>query len=162
MRPPSPYKEGIRMPGISVLGRNVDLKRAIGKTKARSQMCRIGTDDGRIVEVEIPVLKGCAAHDLWCSAWVLDAENQMQDETSGMWFQLLGERSTIPICLITETKIKNLTKLINDIFHESWIMDLIQAGRDAAKDKARAWLYTIFGAPILLAALLFGIAIIKR
>lgn len=145
---------------MGFLGHSIDLKKAIGKTKTRSQMCLLGTDDGRIIEVELDVLKGCATHDNWCSAWLLDAENQMRDEKTNQWHQILGERSTIPISLIIETKITDLSKLINGIFHESWVMDLVQAGRDAAKEKAKAWLYVILGVPIILGALVLGISVL--
>lgn len=89
-----------------------------GKRKLRSQMCEIFTDDGRIVAVEEDVLRGCVDDPATGQAFLLDAENQYTAE-DGHWYQILGERSTIPLCMIKETNIKDLQKLINQIFHES-------------------------------------------
>ena len=125
-------------------------------------MCLIFTDDGRIVEREVPVLKGCAADDNLVSAWLIDANNQIQDEKSKNWYQVIGERSTIPVCLVTESKVKDLTKLINNIFHESWVTDLVTSGREAAKDKARQWMIIILGTPIILGTLILGISLIGK
>ena len=144
-----------------MFGLSIDLRRALGKTKTRSQMCLVGSEDGRIVNMEVAVLKGCAADDAKCSAWLLDSSNLMRDEATGYWYQVLGERSTIPVCLITESKVKDLGKLINDIFHESWVLDLVQLGRDAAEEKQRTWLYVILGIPIILGALILGINVIR-
>jgi hypothetical protein len=146
---------------VSVLGKQVDFKRAVGKVKTRSQMMLLGTDDCRILEPELDVLKGCAVHHSWLSGWLLDSENQFQDEKTGAWYQLVGERSTIPISLLKPTKVKNLKDLMNRIFHESWTMDLLQAARDIAKEKAKAWTYIILGTPIILGALILGIMAIS-
>lgn len=89
-----------------------------GKTKARSQMAEIFTDDGRIIVVEIPVLRGCMSDDRTASAFLLDADNQFVNE-DGVWVQVLGERSTIPISLIRETEYKELQSVINQIYHEA-------------------------------------------
>jgi len=142
-------------------GLSFNFKNLIGKTKERSQMCEIFTEDGRIIDVEIKVLKGCAADDNLCSAWLLDADNQMQDELTGLWFQLLGERSTIPIAVREVKKVKDLKELINSIFHESWVIDLITIARDEARERQRTWIYLMLGVPICLAALVLGISVIK-
>lgn len=140
----------------------LDLKRIVGKTKTRSQMGLIGTEDGRLAIREVPVLKGCAADNTVCSAWLLDSANQMQDESTGVWYQLWGERSTIPICPVRETKVKDLEKLMQSIFRESWVTDLITIAREAAQDKTRSWTYLIVGIPICLGALVLGIAVLGR
>lgn len=144
-----------------MFGFNFNLKGAIGKTKQRSQMSLICTDDGRLVDLEIPVLEGCMAEDTLCHGWVLDTANQLQDEKTGIWYQIVGDRSCIPVCVISDTKITDLEKLVNNIFHNSWVMDLITAGRDAAADKARQWFYILCGVPIILGALVLGISVLK-
>lgn len=144
------------------MGISINLKKAVGKTKTRSQMCLIGTDDGRIVDMEILVLKGCTCEDATCNAWLQDASNQFQEESSGKWYQVLSERSTIPICSLSPTKVKDLKKRINEIFHESWIMDLVQANREAAKNKVKSWLLIILGIPIILGAIFLGISLLGR
>ena len=141
-----------------MFGFNFNLKGAIGKTKTRSQMGMIGTDDGRLVDIEVPVLKGCMASDNLCAGWVLDADNQFQDEKTGAWFQIVGDRSCIPVCVITKTKVTDLEALVNKIFHNSWVTDLITAGRDVAADKQRQWIYFICGAPILICAVAFAVS----
>jgi len=70
-----------------------------GKRKNRSQMCEIFTDDGRILTVELAVLFGCVDDPERKMGFLLDDENQFVSE-DGHWTQILGERSSIPMCLV--------------------------------------------------------------
>jgi hypothetical protein len=152
----------------------VNLKNArqiFGKTKARSQMCLVATEDGRLVPVEIPVKKGCAADDERVSAWLLDADNQFKDAATGNQFQIVGERSSIPICLLKQreqfkkkddtTSVNNLQKLIEGVFHNSWVTDLILLNRKAEQDKHRSTAILVYGIPIIMAALIIAIKVIR-
>jgi len=142
---------------INLLGRQIDPKKALGKIKQRSQMMHLYTDDGRVPDHELDVLKGCAVQHEWYSGWLMDSENQFQDETTGAWYQLIGERSTIPICLLKPNQVKDLKDLLDRIFHESWTLDLMKISRDVEKEKSKAWTYIILGTPIILGALILGI-----
>lgn len=140
-------------------------KALIGKTKTRSQMYEVYTEDGRIVDVEIPVLKGCGADDDKCSAWLLDAENQVQDEATGAWFQVIGERSTIPMEVIKDLLDMDKTQyrtLIDKIFHESWVLDLIVIGRESARNKMLSWVALMLGTTVCLAALVLAINVLGK
>jgi hypothetical protein len=140
-------------------------KALIGKTKTRSQMCEVFTEDGRIVDLEIPVLKGCVAADDKCSAWLMDPENQVQDESTGIWYQVYGERSTIPMEVIKDlpdpTK-DEYTKLIQKIFHESWVLDLIVIGRESARNKVMSWVALMLGSTVCLSALVIAIGFLGK
>lgn len=97
-----------------------------GKTKQRSQLCLVGTEDGRLVPPEFDVLRACAVDSSTESAYLLDAGNQFRNRDDGKWYQLIGERSTLPICLLRETPVTDLKKLIEEIFKES---------KEATKDR---------------------------
>ena len=140
-------------------------KALIGKTKTRSQMCEVYTEDGRLIDIEIPVLKGCAADDEKCSAWLLDPSNQVQDEATGMWYQVIGERSTIPMEVIKnlpDLDTQEYKKLIDKIFHESWVLDLIVIGREAARNKILGWVALMIGMTFPLAMLVIALNVIGK
>jgi hypothetical protein len=144
---------------------NVSLnwKAIFGKTKTRSQMCYIFTEDGRKKEIEVPVLKGCCLQEETLSGWVMDATNLVQNEDSKVWYQLLNERSFMPIPAITGVpQTQDLKALANQIFKESVTNDLITIDDEERKDKNRQWLLIIFGTPILLAALILGLKVILK
>jgi hypothetical protein len=133
------------------------------KTKTRSQMCYIFTEDGRKKEIEVPVLKGCCLQEETLSGWVMDATNLVQNEDSKVWYQLLNERSFMPIPAITGVpQTQDLKALANQIFKESVTNDLITIDDEERKDKNRQWLLIIFGTPILLAALILGLKVILK
>jgi hypothetical protein len=128
-------------------------------------MCEVFTEDGRIVDIEIPVLKGCVADDEKCSAWLLDPENQVQDEKTGLWYQVIGERSTIPMEVIKDLHDlddKEYRELIDKIFHESWVLDLITIGREAARNKVLSWVALMLGSTVCLAALVLAINLLGK
>jgi len=140
---------------------SINTKTLIGKVKTRSQLCRVYTEDGRIVITEPGVLKALINEDSKISAWVIDADNQVQDEDTLQWYQLLDERAMMPVpCVTGEDKIKDQEKLLRSIFHESWITDLITMNDDQKRDKQRTWWFVILGTPIILAALILGLKVL--
>ena len=81
-----------------------------GKRKQRSQMCEVHTLDRKIVEVELEVVRFCAADSIKNLAFLLDGENQYFSDKN-YWVQILDERSLYPVCSIKkrdETKTKDL------------------------------------------------------
>lgn len=153
---------------MPILGHDFNLKRIVGKTKARSQMLLIRTDDGRLVEREVPVLSSCAVDDDLCAGYLVDVSNQYQDETTGVWYQIVDEKSTIPICLLNQARVENISgkkgeskksqmeSLVNGIFHHSWTIDLATIDREAETDKKTGWMYLILGIPVILCALILA------
>jgi hypothetical protein len=140
---------------------NINTKAIIGKVKARSQLCRVYTEDGRIVIIEASVLKACIADDQKVSAWVIDADNQVQDEEHGQWYQLIDERSMMPVPAVNgEDKTKDQVSLLRNIFKESWVVDLITMNDEQKRDKQRTWWFVILGTPIILAALILGLKVL--
>ena len=103
-----------------------------GRTKERSQMVLVGTEDGRQVSKETSVNRACAVIEETETAYLLDPNNQFKDESDGRWYQWLGERSAVPICPIKPTGISNLTNLMEQIFRENF-----EATKDYMYQKAQ-------------------------
>lgn len=144
------------------LNLNINTRTIIGKVKARSQLCRIYTDDGRIVVVEPSVLKGCISDDAKMSGWVIDQDNLIQDEDTGLWVQLLDESSMLPIPAVTgKVQTKDLGARVDQIFKDSIAIDLLTMNDQQKRDRQRTWWFVILGTPILLAALILGIKVIN-
>jgi hypothetical protein len=137
-------------------------KTLLGRKKTRSQLIYDYTDDGRRVVLEPVVLKSCICQDTTCSAWVMDANNQVRDDDTKLWVQLVNDSSIMPIpAVIGESKTKDLEALTHQIFHDSWVIDLITMNDESRKDKNRTWWFVLFGTPILLAALILGLKVLK-
>jgi hypothetical protein len=67
----------------------------------------------------------------------------------------------MPLPAITgETKTKDLEKLTHQIFHDSWVIDLITMNDEQRRDKQRNWWFVILGTPIILAALILGLKVL--
>ncbi len=141
---------------------NINTRTIIGKVKTRSQLCRIYTSDGRIVFAEPSVLKACISDDAKMSGWVIDQDNLIQDEETGLWCQLLDEQSMLPVPAVTgKTQVKDLGALVDQIFKDSVAIDFLTMNDQQKKDRQRTWWFVIFGTPILLAALILGIKVIN-
>lgn len=147
----------------NILGREINIKRAVGKSKVRSQMLLLRTDDSRLLHRESPVYSSCAVDDELSSGFLIDRDNQYQDEKTGDWFQIIDEKSTIPICLLNKKRMEHhsnnpnekseMEKLLAGIFHNSWTMALANLDRQSEKDKRNNWLYAGFGIAAIACAL---------
>jgi hypothetical protein len=127
---------------------NIPLPRvSFGKRKQRSQMCEVFTDDGRIILVEHEVLRGCVADYQKGMGFILDSDNQMVNE-DGYWSQVLGERCTIPMCMIKPSNIKDLRALVNQISHETRAAAKMAEYEKANKNKFMEKIIWIVGMPI--------------
>lgn len=137
--------------GISLNFRNI-----FGKTQERSQLCLINTDDGRSIIKEIPVLASAAVNNDTCSGYLVDRDNQFRDELTGRLYQLVDEKSAVPICIIKPANIEGLTALINGIFHHSWTTELASIDREYGKDRQKALLYIILMIAVCITALILA------
>ncbi len=137
---------------MNILGINFSLSRAIGKTKTRSQILLMKTADGRLVYREFPVLSAAAVDEELCSGYLLYGDNQYQDEITRQWVQIVDEKSTVPICLLSPIDLKEkendpkdgkskMFKLLRGIFHDSWTRDLVTLNRQQAEEKRANLLY---------------------
>jgi len=131
-------------------------KVTFGKRKKRSQMCEIFTDDGRIVDEELNVLRGCVDDPDRNAAFLIDSDNQFVCE-DGQWYQILGERSTIPICMIKPTNIKDLGELINQIFRETHETAKLQQYENAMKNAWMEKILWIIAIPCITLLLFYAI-----
>lgn len=90
----------------------------LGKRKERSQMCEIHTIDGKIVELELDVVRSCAAKPETNTAYLLDAENQYLNE-NGDWTQILWENSLYPVCSVIKREEEDTKRLLLQIYREA-------------------------------------------
>jgi hypothetical protein len=119
-------------------------------------MCELFTDDGRLIDVELEVLPGggCLDDPIYGSAFIVDSTNQFIDEY-GNSKQILGERSTLPICLRSEFGQESaadqdeLRKIVNQIFKATYKSEIRQQFLDRLKHE---WLDKI----ILLVSIVIG------
>ena len=124
-------------------------------------MCHLYTDDGRLETIELPVLQGSVLDEEKGKGFVLDATNQYFNKEDGQWYQVLWERSSIPLCMINQSSVKDLTALIDQIFHQNRqkaeIKQFKRANKNALLDRI-IWLVAIPCVTILLifAANYFG------
>jgi hypothetical protein len=117
----------------------------LGKRKQRSQMCLIFTDDGKIIERELAVLRGCCDDPEHNAAYLIDHENQYVGQ-DGNSYQIVSERSCIPICMRQKSNITDLKKLMNDISKAASAAARRQPFADSLKDKwgdKLLWVITI-------------------
>ena len=93
---------------------------SFGKLKQRSQMCELFTDDGQIKVVEYDVLKSCVDDPLTGVGYLLDADDQFMAKDR-QWYQILYEKSSLPVCLIANPTImeEQLTTVLEQIYTES-------------------------------------------
>ena len=113
-----------------------------GKRKARSQICEVFTDDGRITQVELPVQKSCADDVDLGLGFLLDADDQFWDDETKTYDQLIYEKSVLPICLIgTQVqKAETLYKVLDQIYDESQEM-----AKEHQYDIAKKDVWIVFG-----------------
>lgn len=89
-----------------------------GKRKDKSQMTESFTEDGRLVEPELDVIRTCINEPESGMSFLLDAENQFMGE-DGTWRQILWERTCYPVCMVNDGKDSDLGKLLQQISKES-------------------------------------------
>lgn len=134
---------------------NIPIPRVVfGKRKARSQMCLITTDDGRILPTELEVLRGCIDNVEKSSAFLIDKNNQMRGE-DGQMYQILSERSIRPIAVVKEREPEDLTKRVHEIFAEAVKAAIHQQFLNALKNTLMDKLMWIISIPCVTFGFIF-------
>jgi hypothetical protein len=146
----------------------------LGKRKERSQMWEMFTDDGRCVDLELPVLTGCCDDPTHSKGFLLDADNQYTDER-GYWIQVGWDRSLMPLCMIGKTKILGMqnkdgvhdddaliTDLVDQIFHEAKEGAQEKLWEGIAKNLLLDKLTWFIAIPCITALIAFGMIWIRR
>ena len=132
----------------------------LGKRKPRSQMCRVYTIDGRVLKLELPVSRGCILDELNGKGFLISPANQFAKEDRLAW-QIIFENSVLPIALREELNIKNLTKLIDQIYIDNHEEAQRQELRDAKKNKIWDKILWVVGMPCTVALIWGAMTIIK-
>ncbi len=104
-----------------------------GKKNQRSQMCRIYTDDGRVVKVELDVLRSCLDEPELRKGFLISPANLFYND--GVLWQVLYEKSCLPLALRETLNVKNLEKLIDQIFDDNLQEAKSRQFKQALKDK---------------------------
>lgn len=117
----------------------------LGKMKTRSQMCRVLTEDGRIELRELVVHAKDIRSDEAMASWLIDADNQVKDEDTKAWLQVITERSCAPLDLFVKRDYHRdkadqsgrtvLWDIIKAIFHENWTVTLLNMHQKENRDK---------------------------
>jgi len=124
------------MPTIGVKPASINIR--LGKRKDRSQMCKIYTDDGRRITHEADVEMGCIVDHGRRKAFLQDVDNQFRSRKDGQWYQILGERSTLPICLLKENTAdlkNNMGKIYRACKENAKFQQYIDAKKNELLDK---------------------------
>lgn len=143
------------------------LKVNLGKRKERSQICEVFTLDGRIIDREIPVVRGCMDDPAWGMGFIVDAGNQHMNE-QGFWAQSIYEDSVLPICSIQKRKEQDgnddsgeVTKLIENINRETKALEkLKQYSKNASNEKMNKLLW-LFGMGIGALLIIYGMNMLR-
>jgi hypothetical protein len=112
------------------------------------------TEDGRIVSVELDVMRDAAVNDDAKLAFLLDAENQFLAE-DGTWRQVLWERTCYPVCMVKPGKDPDMKKLLNQIYKESKeiaISDEFKKSGQENKMSGFLWIVSIICATFIIIA----------
>ncbi len=99
----------------------------LAKKKDRAIIGEIFTDDGRIVDRELPSkVAGCVDDEKMGNAFLIDSEQQYMAE-DGEWHQLFSEKSQIPLSYRVQSKLldgvndeKEMNRLGNEIFVQAF------------------------------------------
>ena len=140
------------MPVIQAPGFNIGFN--LGKHKQRSQMCEIFTDDGQIKQIELEVMKSCVDDSVHGVGYLLDADDQFMGKDK-QWYQILYEKSALPVCMIAESSLKEtqLSNVLDQIADES--MDVAKENQYNLAKK-NEWADRI----VLIAAMGFSVGLI--
>ena len=136
-------------------------------------MWEMHTDDGRNVDLELPVLTGCCDDMTHGKGFLLDPQNQYVNE-QGYWVQIGWDRSLMPCCMIAETTIlgtKNkdgphdddelITDLVDQIFHEAKEATQEKLWEGITKNMLLDKLTWFIAIPCITALVAFGIIAMK-
>lgn len=100
------------MPTIGIERASIHIN--LGKRKERSQMCELFTDDGRLIDMELPALNSCVDSESLGIAFLLDPQNQFLAEDNN-WHQLITEKSQIPLSLRNQAIVKDGEQTIAEL-----------------------------------------------
>lgn len=138
-----------------------------GKTKERSLMAYIITQDRQLIKKELPVLFGCA---FWADVkepkkFRIDNNNQYQDK-SGNWCQVYNESSYMPLPLRTkngkkpdENHEKEQVKFRNSLYKIT--EDQVEAEQVRNVEQSDAWtkltwiVSIVFGSLVIVAGMVY-------
>ncbi len=133
----------------------------LGKTKTRSQMCRVYTIDGRVPKMQLSVSRGCILDELNGKGFLISPANQFRDKNGVTW-QILFENSMLPLALREDLNVTNLTTLVDQIYVDNHEEAQRQQFRNALKSKIMDKILWIVAMPCTVALIWGTIALLKK
>lgn len=131
----------------------MDLKKLkIWEKPRRAQGFMILTEDGRIVDEQLMVLKGCAENESTMEAWPVEFSNQVKDPELG-FMQVVSERDVNPIPLWHENSKEWSDDTITKIAEAETDSELQDIERKAAENK-QFWIVLCIVVTLCIAILL--------
>jgi len=124
-------------------------------------MCFIYTEAGQRKRVEIDVLRSCMVHQDLGKGFLISFENQFRDKDGVSW-QILYEKSCLPIALRKELNLGDLTKLIGQIFRDYREEAERQQFSNVMKSKMLDKLLWLVAMPCSVALIWGAMTILKR
>ena len=137
-------------------------------------MWEMFTDDGRCIDLELPVLTGCCDDMNHGKGFLLDPKNQYTNE-QGYWVQVGWDRSLMPCCMIEATAILGtqnqkgtedddglITNLVDQVFHEAKEATQEKLWEGIARNLLLDKLTWFIAIPCITALVAFGIIAIKN
>jgi len=127
-------------------------------------MCRIYTDDGRVVKQELDVLRSCLNNEELGKGFLMSSTNQVREvsDSSHTSWQILYEKSSLPVALRQDLNIKDLTKLIGQIYRDCREEAERQQYREALKNKFMDRILWVVAMPCTVALVWGVLTLLKR
>ena len=90
--------------------------------KQRHIMCKVYTDDLKVKDIELEAKRGCLLDDDREWGFLIDPDDMFRDKTTGVQYQIISEKSIIPICMIHDPVVKEseLGNIIDQLFAEDY------------------------------------------
>jgi hypothetical protein len=120
-------------------------------SKKRRQNCLLLTEDGRILNIAHPVVKGYVVSDKTAEAWGLIPDSCIQERGTKKLYQVITERDCAPVSLNGKNNSSDMKTMMSKIAQEH--------ASDARADIQRKSLKNKYHETLLLMLLIFAITI---
>jgi hypothetical protein len=121
--------------------------------KKRKQNCLLLTEDGRVLNITLPVVKGYIVSEKTGEAWELFPDSHIPEKSTSRLFQVITERDCAPLSLDGHKQGDNKRQ-------KEGMTKIAQENASAAR--ANIWKKSVknkFAEALLLIAIIFGIVI---
>jgi hypothetical protein len=122
--------------------------------KKRKQSCLLLTEDGRILDIKLPVVKGYVVEHKTAEAWGLFPDSRIPERGTNRLFQVITERDCAPMSLNGQKSDKGNMRMKKDMSQIA--QENAQAARAAIQKKSAK---NKIAETLQLLAIIFGIVV---